>query len=104
MLPNEKHFSIPQLDKLVHIVLFGNFVFLWSLYFSTRKTRENLRRKYFRIMIVACIYGFAMEVIQKYFIPNRDFDIYDIAADVVGAIIGYIVVRMLVDRHVNSTV
>jgi VanZ family protein len=31
---------------------------------------------------------------QKYFIPNRDYDIYDIAADTTGAIIGYIIVRL----------
>ena len=36
MLPNESHFTIPQLDKLVHIILFGSFVFLWSFYFSTK--------------------------------------------------------------------
>jgi VanZ family protein len=103
MLPSEKHFSIPQLDKLVHIILFGSFVFLWSFYFSTKKTNENLRKRYLRITIVACIYGYAMELIQKYFIPNRDYDIYDIASDVAGAIIGYMAVRMFVDRRVNST-
>jgi VanZ family protein len=102
VLPNEKHFSIPQLDKMVHVVLFGSFVFLWSFYFSTKKTNENLRKKYLRITIIACIYGYVMELIQKYFIPNRDYDIYDVAADVLGAIIGYVVLRIFVDRRVKS--
>ena len=35
----------------------------------------------FAILVIACLYGVATEFIQKYFIPNRDFDIYDIAAD-----------------------
>jgi VanZ family protein len=102
-LPNEQHFNIPQLDKLVHIILFGSFVFLWSFYFSAKKPNENLRKKYLRITILACIYGYVMELIQKYFIPNRDYDLYDVAADAIGAIIGYIVVRMIFDRRMRST-
>ena len=96
MLPNENQFRIPQLDKLIHIVLFGSFVFLWSFYFSTREGNINLNRKYLRIAIIACLYGYAMELIQKYFIPNRDYDIQDIAADVIGAVLGYIIVRMMI--------
>ncbi len=96
MLPSEQHFTIPQLDKLVHIVLFGSFVFLWSFYFSTREGNMHLNRLYVRITIIACLYGYAMELIQKYFIPNRDYDIHDIAADAIGAIVGYIVVRMMI--------
>jgi VanZ family protein len=103
MLPNEKHFTVPQLDKFVHIILFGNFVFLWSFYFTSKRTTENLNGKYLRLALVASFYGFAMEVIQKYFIPNRDFDIYDIASDVLGAFIGYVLARMILQRLVNST-
>lgn len=102
MLPNEQHFSIPQLDKLVHIVLFGSFVFLWSFYFSTKNPKANLQGRYMRITIIACLYGIAMELVQKYFIPNRDFDIYDIAADIVGAFGGYIVIRMVVRKWINA--
>jgi VanZ family protein len=102
MLPNENHFSIPQLDKMVHIILFGSFVFLWSFYYSTKESKEIQMGKYLRITIIACLYGFTMEVIQKYFIPNRDFDIYDIAADVAGAIAGYIVVKLVVSGMVNT--
>jgi VanZ family protein len=102
MLPNEKHFIIPQLDKMVHIILFGGFVFLWSFYFSKKELKETLNGKFLRITFIACLYGSAMEVIQKYFIPNRDFDIYDIAADVAGAIAGYIVVKLIVSGMVKS--
>ena len=101
MLPNESHFSIPQLDKIVHIVLFGSFVFLWSFYFSTKNADAKLLGKYLRVTVIACLYGIAMEVIQKYFIPNRDFDLYDIAADIVGAIGGYLVVRMATSGRTN---
>ena len=96
MLPDETHMGIPQLDKYVHLVLFGSFVFLWSFYYTAKEGKRNLQRLYLRIVVIACLYGTAMEFIQKYFIPNRDFDIYDIAADVAGAIGGYIILRLVI--------
>ena len=95
MLPDENKLAVPQLDKLVHIVLFGTFVFLWSFYFAASGKKRNLRRLFLRMVLIACLYGTAMEFIQKYFIPNRDFDVLDIAADVVGALAGYGVVSLL---------
>jgi VanZ family protein len=95
MLPNENHLAIPNLDKYVHIVLFGTFVFLWSLYFASKNEKKAFPiRKSLTVFIIACLYGTAMEYVQKYFIPNRDFDIYDIAADVVGAVLGFLIVRL----------
>jgi VanZ family protein len=95
LLPNENHFSIPNLDKYVHIILFGSFVFLWSFYYSAKQEKNNNSyRQSVVILIVACLYGIAMEYVQKYFIPNRDFDIYDIAADIVGAVAGFLFVRL----------
>ena len=95
MLPNENHLAIPGLDKYVHIILFGTFVFLWSLYFAIKDNDKKFPlRKSLTILVIACLYGTAMEYVQKYFIPNRDYDIYDIAADVVGAILGFLIVRL----------
>ena len=99
MLPDENQLTIPNLDKGVHIILFGCFVFLWSFYFASRKDITNqLNRKLFRIFIIACFFGIAMEYVQKYLIPNRDFDIYDIVADIIGAAVGYFIVRLIVSR------
>jgi VanZ family protein len=95
MLPNENHFTIPNLDKYVHIILFGSFVFLWSFYYLGKQDGNNNSYRYsVIILIVACLYGTAMEYVQKYFIPNRDFDIYDIAADIAGALAGFLFVRV----------
>ena len=96
MLPDENQLTIPNLDKGVHIILFGCFVFLWSFYFASRKDiTKSLNRKLFRIFIIACFFGIAMEYVQKYLIPNRDFDIYDIAADIIGAAVGLVIGRIL---------
>ncbi|HTI09546.1 MAG TPA: VanZ family protein [Puia sp.] len=90
MLPNETHFAIPQFDKIVHISLFGGFVFLWNLYLSVRPIpRVRLLRLFFLVFILAEAYGIGMEYVQKYFIPLRDFDEADIIADIIGAGLAY---------------
>ncbi|MHA4808021.1 VanZ family protein [Flavitalea flava] len=91
VLPQESDFSIPQFDKIIHISLFGGFVFLWGLYLSSKPitTPRKLLRLFFLIFILGSIYGIGMEYVQKYFIPNRDFDLADIIADLIGAGLAY---------------
>ena len=90
MLPKEEAFKIPNFDKLVHASLFGGFVLFWSTYFSEKKiVQSKLLVIFFRIFVIASLYGTATEFIQKYFIPGRDFDIADILADISGAAIAY---------------
>jgi VanZ family protein len=98
MLPQEKAFSIPNFDKLVHMGLFGGFVLLWSIYFNKKVTNsKKLLVIFFRIFIIGGIYGATTEFIQRY-IPSRDFDIADILADVVGAAIAYGIANIFLSR------
>jgi len=97
MLPKEEKTFIPNLDKFVHATLFGSFVFLWSIYYATRKERNNNSdSRFVLILIIACLYGVATELMQKYLIPNRDYDIFDIMADSIGAVLGYLFVLLTV--------
>jgi VanZ family protein len=97
MLPEEEKTFIPNLDKLVHATLFGTFVFLWSIYFATRKEKNNQSdSRYVLILIIACLFGYGTELMQKYIIPNRDYDVYDILADSIGAVLGFLIVRLTV--------
>ncbi|HMH32765.1 MAG TPA: VanZ family protein [Puia sp.] len=90
VMPKEQTFTIPQLDKFVHVILFGGFVFLWSYYFSKKQLPfTKLVRVFFYIFIAACVYGIGMEYVQKYFIPMRDYDEADIIADILGAGMAY---------------
>jgi len=91
MLPSETHFTIPQFDKFVHISMFGGFVFLWNLYFCTRREMSDHRllRLFFLIFILGVAYGIGMEYTQKYYIPGRDYDEADIIADMLGAGLAY---------------
>jgi VanZ family protein len=78
------------LDKWVHIFLFMILVILWSKAYSHNKNiQSNSRKFFFRIMIIGIFYGIAMELVQKYFIPFRSFDLGDILADGIGCIVGF---------------
>ena len=90
VLPSESHFSIPDFDKYIHISIFCVFVVLWSFYYASKPDKKN-RNFFFIIFITACVYGIAMEYVQKYFIPRRDFDVEDILADVIGSALGFII-------------
>jgi hypothetical protein len=48
------------------------------------------KRNFIQIAICSLLYGILMELIQRYFIPNRSFDNGDIIADGVGSAAGLI--------------
>lgn len=84
-LPAVKLFD--HFDKVVHLVFFSIFAFLWLHYF--KKNQKSL------IIIIALgfIYGLAIEYYQMYFVPGRSWDIWDALADGLGACIGAFLYR-----------
>ena len=80
------------LDKWIHVFLFMVLVIVWNKVYSDKKNiQNNIRKIFFQIMIIGFLYGIAMELVQKYFIPFRSFDIGDILADGIGCFIGYLI-------------
>jgi VanZ family protein len=66
-------------DKLVHFFFFFFFVFFWQKCFLTNS--NNL----FKIILIAILYGWFIEIYQKYCVLGRNFDLWDIVADAIGA-------------------
>ena len=90
MLPSETGFKIPNFDKLVHMGLFGGFVFLWGLYLARRTSAyEVLLRGFFIFYVISNFYGYSMELMQRCCVIGRDYDLADIIADMIGAGLGY---------------
>lgn len=101
MLPNEARFPIAQFDKYVHITMFGGFVLLWNFYLSLHPiSTKKLLRWFFLIFVLGCVLGVGMELVQKYWIPFRDFDTEDIIADMIGAGVGYGISNIYFIRNV----
>jgi VanZ family protein len=64
-------------------------VFLWCQYVSASGGKKI--RYFIQIAIYFFIYGIAMELVQKYLIPNRSFDLKDILADGLGCGVGLLI-------------
>ena len=85
-LPEQSWFADIQLDKWVHIGLFSVLIFLWCSAFEL-----GLPGNAWIVIISAIFYGLLVEYVQKTWIPNRSFDLYDVIADAIGSLMGLIV-------------
>ena len=94
VIPSHGLFSLPFIDKIVHLILFGGLVLLWSLhaYFHRQPNIITVRVSW-TIVLLSFLFGVIMEFVQKNFIPNRSFDGGDIIADLVGSLFGYFVTQ-----------
>jgi len=84
-IPKVSWFHKIALDKWVHIGMFSILVGLWC---GAMKNRGG--SVFLGIAIGGVAYGIGMEFIQKYFVPNRSFDLWDILADAAGCAAGLV--------------
>jgi VanZ family protein len=95
--PKENWFNKIWFDKWVHVGLFAIMVFLWCRAITNIAGKKV--RHYVQIAFYFFLYGIVMEFIQKYFIPNRSFDIGDIIADGAGSVAGlFLSVRLYIKK------
>ena len=89
-----KVFDILFLDKWIHIGLFSMLAFLFMYPFIRSSLPFKDRWQYvIRIALATSIWGIATELIQHYFIPGRSFDLFDWAADSLGALIALLIAK-----------
>ena len=89
-IPSGGLFNIPQLDKIVHVILFGGCTALWCYYFYLKKkSAASLKTVFFIIYLLVAANGIILEFIQRDYIPNRSFDEGDIIADILASSIAY---------------
>lgn len=87
--PKENWLEKIWFDKWVHIGLFAVMVFLWCwAYLPLQPDKERRLLPFLFFAIGWLAYAAGMEFVQKYFVPNRSFDVGDIIADGVGCLIG----------------
>ena len=78
-------------DKLVHVGVFGLLAILFMLPFAfTPRTNREKIQYFLRIATATCIWGVTTEFIQKYLVSGRSFDLFDWAADSLGALAAFI--------------
>ncbi len=80
-------------------------VLFWGLHYAYSNPEPSRFRT---VVIIATIFmivlGVAMEYVQKYFVPNRSFDSWDIVADIAGCVIAAIWLWIIVKGNVKKKV
>jgi len=76
------------IDKWAHIGMFFMMVFLLLQTIPKKKQNTSIKTTVILVTNAAFLYGIGIEFIKKYFIPDRSFDILDIAADAIGCGLG----------------
>ena len=88
-IAKEKRFDIIHIDKIVHALLFGVLVVVWGYWL---KSKYIVFSKFLlalsATLFLSVFYGIVMEYIQLS--VGRDFDVWDMLADGVGAAAGWI--------------
>lgn len=93
-----------RIDKIVHMGIFAVLVILFIVPIArapfSRKKKSNL---FIYITILACAWGMGTELIQKFFVPTRFFDMMDFMADSIGALAGYFSTRRFLLNRFEHT-
>ncbi|HPM30493.1 MAG TPA: VanZ family protein [Chryseolinea sp.] len=93
-LPDNEWFGKIELDKIVHIGLFAVMVLLWSIpLFHKPLPIHRLTSLLILIPFIFFGYSILVEFIQRFFIPGRSFDLFDILADGIGCGVGFLFVK-----------
>lgn len=77
-------------DKVVHIGVFGllTVLFCWPFYKTDFSASKKIRY-FFIVALLTSAFGYGMELVQKYCIEGRTYDLIDWIADSIGAVAGF---------------
>lgn len=105
MLPGKVFPKLPvfldlfQPDKLIHIFIFGVYVYLQIHGFSRQDLFPFLRRHaVMATLLIGIFLGGLTEALQELFVPMRRGDIFDFTADVLGCLGGWGIYSLLRSR------
>jgi VanZ family protein len=84
-IPNPPTVSQPGSDKVLHILLYGGLAALLVRALAGGFDRPVTMRIVFVAVVVSALYG-ATDEFHQYFVPPRQMDAWDLAADGVGAL------------------
>ena len=82
-LESTPNLGIDFADKLVHFAIYFLFALLWFNYFNAKRILKPIAKS----ILFAVVYGIIIEVLQESLTDSRQFDYYDIVANVLGALL-----------------
>lgn len=99
--PGIPEMPFANFDKLLHAIAFGGLAALVAQ--GLRHSNQLYSKKvlFFVPIVFATCYGFFDEC-HQIFVPNRQFDVYDLLADFAGAVIALTFLMTIGWRPVSS--
>lgn len=87
----ETNITIPYFDKIVHLGIFGILSFILV---SILKEIFNYKKSIVITIIICSIYGYVIELLQKYVSSGRSYEILDVLFDIIGCIFGILFYKL----------
>jgi VanZ family protein len=89
-------FDLIKPDKVAHFFFYAVYVILFQRSFSTMPSGSVYSRNQYSLPLLSGIlYGGLIEIYQGLLLPNRTADYVDVIANAIGAIIGWMITRMM---------
>jgi VanZ family protein len=89
---------ILDFDKMIHGGMFGLLAFLFMYPFvKTNKSEKKKKQIFLWITLATSCWGYLTECIQWY-VPGRSYDMVDWAADNIGIIFAFVIMRLYLQR------
>ena len=82
--------ALLELDKIIHFVLYAVFVLLWALAIRDISVKQKIV-----LLLIGVTYGILIEVLQSTMALGRSYDIADIVSNIIGCIIGIVLITFI---------
>lgn len=89
--------SVSNYDKLGHITFHFGIVFLWFLYYRLNENKKALLKAF----SFSFFYGIAIEICQALFTKTRSGDIFDVFANITGALLAVVFI-FLIKKYISK--
>ena len=86
--------QITNLDKIVHAFFHFVFTLLWFLYFKNHFSRMSTFKKAIIPFLLSVFFGLLIEFFQNVFTVTRMAELYDVLANISGAIFAVILILL----------
>ncbi|MDN3723376.1 VanZ family protein [Aequorivita sp. SDUM287046] len=90
------HFS--AMDKVAHSLIYFILVNLWMLYLFIKNNFIFSNRWIWIVLLSVLLYGIIIEIFQQLLTTSRSADIMDVAANLVGSVIGIYFFRSIKNK------
>lgn len=95
--------KIQNLDKFVHASFHFVFVVIWFLYIRISKDSIHNKVRIKKVFWFSVLFGISIEFLQYFFTTTRKADVFDVFANIIGAILAVLAVQLWNNKQKSKT-